>query len=222
MLSRKKTSTQYFSSVEVAFAVNTHQNGFSGIYVLYLRYPERRYLRDAENPMEFYNSVKFQRRFGFRKETVNTLISLLFEDENHANNRGLPIPPIIQLLVALRFYAFIIIIIILFGLDSALFADATIDRRIESSDDNNVQMVHTNGNFFGYLDQRGFQWIRTNRYVMQLHKKTIDLSNFLQLYVCIPCNGCMVELVRTDKGFHVNIVQEDATNHTYLQTKDDN
>ncbi|KAF5296944.1 hypothetical protein FQR65_LT10095 [Abscondita terminalis] len=49
-------------------------------------YPEHRYLRDAENPMEFYNSAEFQRRFRFRKETViNKLLPFLFEGENNSD-----------------------------------------------------------------------------------------------------------------------------------------
>lgn len=69
-------------------------------------YPERRYLRDAENPLEHYDNEEFRKRFRFSKDAVlNVLFPLLFIGQHTNNNRGLPIPPIIQLLIALRFYA---------------------------------------------------------------------------------------------------------------------
>ncbi|XP_069704252.1 putative nuclease HARBI1 [Periplaneta americana] len=65
----------------------------------------KRYIRDKDNPMEFYNDIEFKKRFRFDKETVLE-IAHLFEDRlTKLNNRGLPVPPIIQLLTALRFYA---------------------------------------------------------------------------------------------------------------------
>jgi hypothetical protein len=71
-------------------------------------YPERRYIRDAENPMEFYDNEEFRRRFRFSKNTVHlVLMPLVFNNQqlSGSNNRGLPIPPIFQLLLTLRFYA---------------------------------------------------------------------------------------------------------------------
>ncbi|XP_048478159.1 putative nuclease HARBI1 [Plutella xylostella] len=68
-------------------------------------YPALRYLRDASNPMECYDDVEFQQRFRFRKDTmVNTILPLTGILANE-NSRGLPISPIINVLVAMRFYA---------------------------------------------------------------------------------------------------------------------
>ncbi|CAI6354784.1 unnamed protein product [Macrosiphum euphorbiae] len=64
----------------------------------------RRYIRDHENPMEFFTSMEFYKRYRFSKEIVRDVIMQLITI-NHENNRGLPIPPIIQLLTTLRFYA---------------------------------------------------------------------------------------------------------------------
>ncbi|KAJ4425669.1 hypothetical protein ANN_27865 [Periplaneta americana] len=65
----------------------------------------KRYIRDKDYPMEFYNDIKLKKRSRFDKETVLE-IARLFEDHlTKLNNRGLPVPPLIQLLTALRFHA---------------------------------------------------------------------------------------------------------------------
>lgn len=66
----------------------------------------KRYIRDAENPFEFYDALEFKRRFRFCKESI--LYGILPKIEEHLtkiNNRGLPVSPAIQLLACLRFYA---------------------------------------------------------------------------------------------------------------------
>lgn len=66
----------------------------------------RRYLRDFENPVEFYSDRQFKDRYRLEKTTVmHILIPLLFPNYALVNNRGLPIPPVIQVAIALRFYA---------------------------------------------------------------------------------------------------------------------
>lgn len=66
----------------------------------------KRYIRDGHNPFEFYNEVEFKRRFRFSKEAVMYgLLPKVEEDLTKINNRGLPITPVLQLLVCLRFYA---------------------------------------------------------------------------------------------------------------------
>lgn len=71
----------------------------------YVRVPKR-YIRDWINPFEFYSEREFKRRFRFKKDSV--LYGILPKIENELvqnNNRGLPIPPVCQLLICLRFYA---------------------------------------------------------------------------------------------------------------------
>ena len=65
----------------------------------------RRIIRDAENPIEYYRDREFYTRYRFNKETVMAIL-MMFENElMKENRRGLPIPPIIQLLISLRYYA---------------------------------------------------------------------------------------------------------------------
>ena len=66
----------------------------------------KRYLRDLVNPLEFYGEDDFRRRFRFRKDSfVNVVLPLVEEELSQPTNRGLPISPVHQLLLALRFYA---------------------------------------------------------------------------------------------------------------------
>lgn len=66
----------------------------------------KRYIRDAQNPFEFYNEKEFKRRFRFSKDSVMYGILPLIEGGfTKANNRGLPIAPVLQLLICLRFYS---------------------------------------------------------------------------------------------------------------------
>ncbi|XP_036139626.1 putative nuclease HARBI1 isoform X2 [Monomorium pharaonis] len=66
----------------------------------------KRYIRDEHNPFEFYNEKEFKRRFRFSKEAVlHGLLPNIEENLTKINKRGLPIPPVLQLLACLRFYA---------------------------------------------------------------------------------------------------------------------
>ncbi|CAK1589161.1 unnamed protein product [Parnassius mnemosyne] len=66
----------------------------------------RRVIRDFQNPFEYYSEVEFKQRYRFRKETVlNVLMPLISHNLEKLTKRGLPIPPVYQLLIALRFYA---------------------------------------------------------------------------------------------------------------------
>lgn len=66
----------------------------------------KRYIRDLQNPFEFYNNVEFKRRFRFSKNSIlEGILPRIEEALQKPNNRGLPIPPVFQLLICLRFYA---------------------------------------------------------------------------------------------------------------------
>ncbi|XP_071581720.1 putative nuclease HARBI1 [Temnothorax nylanderi] len=70
-----------------------------------IRVPKR-YIRDGENPFEFYNESEFKKRFRFAKNSIMFGILPLIEERlSKINNRGLPITPVFQLLISLRFYA---------------------------------------------------------------------------------------------------------------------
>lgn len=72
---------------------------------LQLRAPKQ-YIRDGQNPFEFYNDWEFKRRFRFSKASVMFgILPLIEEGLAKINNRGLPISPVMQLLICLRFYS---------------------------------------------------------------------------------------------------------------------
>ena len=58
----------------------------------------KRYIRDAQNPFEFYNEWEFKRRFRFSKQSVmfGILPLLIEEGLQKPNNRGLPISSVLQ------------------------------------------------------------------------------------------------------------------------------
>jgi hypothetical protein len=61
-------------------------------------------VRDWENLMEFYEDAPFRKRFRFSKGAViETLLSLVNAQLRRLNNRGLPVSPLMQLLITLRF-----------------------------------------------------------------------------------------------------------------------
>lgn len=66
----------------------------------------KRYIRDGQNPFDFHNEWEFKRRFRFSKHSVMFgILPLIEEGLARINNRGLPIPSVLQLLICLRFYA---------------------------------------------------------------------------------------------------------------------
>ncbi|KAH7985140.1 hypothetical protein HPB49_026584 [Dermacentor silvarum] len=65
--------------------------------------PLQRNLRDRQNPMEFYSDQEFLARYRFSKATVLELLTMLPLHQN-TDGRDCPVPPLLQLLVTLRFY----------------------------------------------------------------------------------------------------------------------
>lgn len=66
----------------------------------------KRYIRDVQNPIEYFSDAEFKTRYRFSKETIQyILLPLVHEELNHLGNRGLPISPLISFLTCLRFYA---------------------------------------------------------------------------------------------------------------------
>ncbi|KAG0431361.1 hypothetical protein HPB47_021851 [Ixodes persulcatus] len=60
-------------------------------------------IRDRENPMERYKDGQFLARYRFTKGTVRELLGML-PLQTSTDCRGLPLTPMLQLLVTLRFY----------------------------------------------------------------------------------------------------------------------
>ncbi|KAG0443857.1 hypothetical protein HPB47_014451 [Ixodes persulcatus] len=63
----------------------------------------RRRCRDRLNALEHFNDRQFLMRYRFRKTTVMSLLESL-PLEASESDRGLPLPPKLQLLITLRFY----------------------------------------------------------------------------------------------------------------------
>lgn len=67
---------------------------------------EKRYVRDAINPFTAYREHEFHIRYRFSKDCVmHGLLPLVIDGLTKPDMRGLPIEPVIQLLICLRFYA---------------------------------------------------------------------------------------------------------------------
>ena len=64
-----------------------------------------RHLRDRFNPLEEYDDEAFRLRFRLRKDSVSDLVKILAKDLEHQTRRGLPLTPVQQVQIALRFYA---------------------------------------------------------------------------------------------------------------------
>ncbi|CAK1589292.1 unnamed protein product [Parnassius mnemosyne] len=70
------------------------------------RISTRKVIRDFQNPFDYYSANEFKSRYRFSKDIVlNILLPLINADLLKVTSRGLPVPPIYQLLVALRFYS---------------------------------------------------------------------------------------------------------------------
>lgn len=67
---------------------------------------EKQYIRDAINPFTAYHEHEFHIRYRFSKNSVMYgLLPLVMDGLTKPDMRGLPIEPVIQLLICLRFYA---------------------------------------------------------------------------------------------------------------------
>ncbi|KAJ8680858.1 hypothetical protein QAD02_016645 [Eretmocerus hayati] len=67
---------------------------------------QKRYVRDYLDPYDWYRGDEFKRRYRFTKEIVRHYIVELIRDElDHADRRGLPVPPELAVVMALRFLA---------------------------------------------------------------------------------------------------------------------
>lgn len=65
-------------------------------YVLRRDRMPKRYVRDAHNPLEWWNEIEFKKRYRFDKNTViNFIQPLVAEALIKDSQRGLPIPPLL-------------------------------------------------------------------------------------------------------------------------------
>ena len=66
--------------------------------------PER-IIKDRINPFEFFREEEFTRRFRFSKENVIFIVDLIYNDICPKVNRYYAIPPHLQVLISMQFYA---------------------------------------------------------------------------------------------------------------------
>ncbi|XP_065295942.1 putative nuclease HARBI1 [Dermacentor albipictus] len=66
--------------------------------------PSARNLRDRLNPLELYSDEEFRSRYRFSKQSIVLLLKELRLNRND-DKRGEPLPPVLKLLITLRFYA---------------------------------------------------------------------------------------------------------------------
>jgi len=62
-------------------------------------------LRDRENPLELYDPVQFKARYHIFKDTAIFVTDLISVQLSAPLRRGVYIPPVIQVLTVIRFYA---------------------------------------------------------------------------------------------------------------------
>lgn len=62
-----------------------------------------RHVIDRQHPLEHYNEVEFLARYRFSKRAVATILTEL-QLLCNTDNRGAPLPALLKVLIALRFY----------------------------------------------------------------------------------------------------------------------
>ena len=65
----------------------------------------QRLYRDRLNPFDHYDNFEFRQRFRFSKEGARFIINLVQDELKHENKRGLGLPPYLQVLTTLQFFA---------------------------------------------------------------------------------------------------------------------
>lgn len=63
------------------------------------------YLKDSTNPMEMCDDEEFVKIYRFSKSTVKDIADMIMYGLTSSNNRGQPVPPIVKLLIVLRYLA---------------------------------------------------------------------------------------------------------------------
>lgn len=171
------------------------------------------YIRDVQNPMEFYDDREFRLRYRFQKETVAYIIlPLINERLQKFNNRGLPIPPILQLLTCLRFYATCNYQVVSGDLRS--ISQSTISVIIKKV---SILIAEHLGDFISF--PRTAQGFRSNI------RKFYEIAQFPNVSGCIDCTHIKIanpggdngEVFRNRKGFFsLNVQASERTMSMYI------
>uniref|UniRef100_A0A3B4V1Z8 DDE Tnp4 domain-containing protein n=1 Tax=Seriola dumerili TaxID=41447 RepID=A0A3B4V1Z8_SERDU len=105
-------------------------------------------LRDRLNPLEFYDKDEFLSRYSFTKETRLELGRWIGPTVKHRSDRNAAVPPMLQLLVALRYYAT--------GCFKRVDGDLFMSRAIASLKNQYIQISPTGEMAAGFYRRAGF------------------------------------------------------------------
>ncbi|CAI6359398.1 unnamed protein product [Macrosiphum euphorbiae] len=75
------------------------------ILQILINLPRPRRFRDRSNPLQDYDDLDFKCRFRLSKETFMILLHMIGDSIKHKTNRSSSLSPVLQLLIALRYYA---------------------------------------------------------------------------------------------------------------------
>ncbi|CAI6348198.1 unnamed protein product [Macrosiphum euphorbiae] len=67
--------------------------------------PRPRYFRDRSNPFSEYDDTDFKQRFRLSKMMFIELLNMIQDDLHHNSHRNMSLSPMLQLLIARRYYA---------------------------------------------------------------------------------------------------------------------
>ena len=70
-----------------------------------VRHQNIRIFRDRDNPLENMSDESFQYRYRITKEVAHDLCAVLNDDLNRATRRSQSLPPSLQILIAIRYFA---------------------------------------------------------------------------------------------------------------------
>lgn len=65
----------------------------------------RRYVRDTQNPLHWWNNSECRQRYRFSKVVLHVILPILLATLEKPDKRGRPIEPVMQSLWCLQFYA---------------------------------------------------------------------------------------------------------------------
>ena len=130
-----------------------------------------RHLRDRLYPLEEYDDEDFRLHFRLTKDSVSDLLKILDKDLQHQTRRGLPLTPLQQVLIALRFYAtgtFQRVIGDLFGV--SVFAACTVIHKVSRA------IAKQKGQFLSFPEN-----------LADTNRKFYDVAHFPDVIGTIDC-----------------------------------
>lgn len=122
----------------------------------------RRKIRDLLNPVECYDCEEFSRRYRFNKETAIRLSEKIEPAIRHGTDRNAAVPPLLQLLISLRFYdsgCFQMVDGDLFGVHQSTVSRTVgrVSRAIAALKNNFIRFAPTGETLLDFTEEQVFQ-----------------------------------------------------------------